>query len=350
MFMSIESVRRRTVIAIAATFAGVLAFAPCSPASAQQPIELKVAHFLPTANGMHKDFVEPWSRQLEACSHNKVKVTIYPAGTQLANIGRLYDEVSSGVVDVALGLAGIPAGRLNRLRLMELPFMVQTADAASRTLWDLHDLIKPDFPNMKVLALFATNAGQIHMVKKRVRNTDDLKGMRIRFPSDAVKDMLSYLGAVPVGLPPGAVYENMEKGVIDGAVFTWDAMDSFKLAEVTKYHLDAKAYVATFWFAMNEKRFDSLPKDVQACISKQSGATLAAKFGTWWNEWDAPGLKLVKEKKHPIDELSAAQRTKWREILKPMIDKYIANVESKGVKNARDIYNKMREQVATYEK
>ena len=350
MFKSTDGVRRRTLIALAAGFAGgAVALASASPASAQQ-IDLKVAHFLPTANGMHKDFVEPWSRQLEACSHNKVKITVYPAGTQLANIGRLYDEVNSGVVDIALGLAGIPAGRLNRLRLMELPFMVQTANAASSTLWDLHDLIKPDFPNMKVLALFASNAGQIHMVSKRVRNTDDLKGMRIRFPSEAIKDMLSYLGAVPVGLPPGAVYENMEKGVIDGAIFTWDAMDSFKLAEVTKYHLDAKAYVATFWFAMNQRKFDGLPKDVQACINKQSGAALAAKFGTWWNEWDAPGLKLVKEKHQPIDELTAAQRTKWREILKPMIDKYIANVEAKGVKNARDIYNKMQARVATYEK
>ncbi len=287
---------------------------------------------------------------MEACSKNKVKVTIYPAGTQLGNIARLYDEVQSGVVDIAHGLAGIPAGRLNRLRLMELPFTAKTADAASRTLWDMRDQIKPDFPNLKILALHAHNAGQIHMVTKRVRNTDDLKGMRIRFPSEAVKEMLSYLGAVPVGLPPGAVYENMEKGVIDGAAFTWDAMDSFKLAEVTKYHLDAKAYVSTFWFAMNQRKYDSLPKDVQACVDKLSGAALAAKFGKWWNEWDAPGLKLVKEKHQPIDELSDAQRDKWREILKPMIAKYIANVKAKGVSNAQAIYDKMRERVATYEK
>lgn len=49
--MSTDLVRRRTFIAMAAGFAGVLAIAPGTPASAQQPIELKVAHFLPTANG-----------------------------------------------------------------------------------------------------------------------------------------------------------------------------------------------------------------------------------------------------------------------------------------------------------
>lgn len=344
--MGRRNVVKSLLVLGAAAGLGLVAAAP--PASAQ-PIQLKLAHFLPTANGMHKDFLEPWARQLEACSNNKVKVTIYPAGTQLGKITRLYDEVQSGVVDMAQGLAGIPAGRLNRLRLMELPFTVKTADAASRTLWDLRDLIKPDFPNLKILALHAHNAGQIHMVTKRVRTMDDLKGMRIRFPSEAVKDMLSYLGAVPVGLPPGAVYENMEKGVIDGAAFTWDAMDSFKLAEVTKYHLDAKAYVSTFWFAMNQRKYDSLAKDVQACVDKLSGAALESKFGKWWNEWDAPGLKLVKEKHQPIDELSDAQRARWRETLKPMIAKYIATMVKRGVPNAQQIYDKMRERVAHYE-
>jgi TRAP-type C4-dicarboxylate transport system substrate-binding protein len=142
----------------------------------------------------------------------------------------------------------------------------------------------------------------------------------------------------------------MEKGVIDGAAFTWDAMDSFKLVEVTKYHLDAKVHESTFWFAMNQKKYDSLPKDVQACIDKLSGAALAAKFGKWWDEWDAPGLKLVKEKGHVIDELSDAERAHWREVLKPMIDKYIGEAEAKGVKDAREIYAKMQARVAVYEK
>jgi len=339
----------KKIVALAAALGAFGFLAAAQPANAQV-VELKLAHFLPTANGMHKDFMVPWGHDLETCSGGKVKVTVYPGGTQLGNIGRLYDEVSSGVVDIAHGLAGVPAGRLNRLRLMEVPFTIKTANAGARALWDLREEIQPDFPNLKILGLHMTNAGQLHMVSKRVRTTDDLKGMRIRFPSEAVKDMLSYLGAVPVGLPPGAVYENMEKGVIDGAAFTWDAMDSFKLAEVTKTHLDAKVHASTFWFAMNQKKYDSLPKDVQACVDKLSGATLAGKFGKWWDDWDAPGLKLVKEKNHTIDALSDAERANWRKLLKPMIDKYIATTESRGVKGAADLYAKMQAAVAKYEK
>ena len=110
MFKSTDGVRRRTLIALAAGFAGgAVALASASPASAQQ-IQLKLAHFLPTANGMHKDFLEPWARDLEKCSNGKVKVTIYPAGAQLGDVGQLYDEVSSGVVDITLGWGAFRQG------------------------------------------------------------------------------------------------------------------------------------------------------------------------------------------------------------------------------------------------
>lgn len=351
MFNSAESVRHRICIAVAVGLTGSLFFAQTEKVSAQQPIELKLAHFLPTANGIHKDFLEPWSRDLEACSGGKVKVAIYPAGTQLANIARLYEEVQTGVVDIAHGLSGVPAGRFERVRLMELPFMVKTADAAAKTSWDLYETyLAPDFSGVKVLALHSPNAGQIHTVAKRVRSIDDLKGLRIRFPSEAIKLMLEQLGAVPVGLPPGAVYENMEKGVIDGAAFTWDTMDSFKLAEITKYHLDANFYVTTFWFAMNKARYDGLPKDVQACVDKLSGKALAPKFGPWWTEWDRIGLDLVKQRNHPIDSLSPAERAQWIKALEPMVEKYLAGLEAKGIGNAREIYAKMKEKIASYDK
>jgi len=351
MFKSTRSARHRICIAVAVGFTASLFFAQTEKAKAQQPIELKLAHFLPTANGMHKDFLEPWSRELEACSAGKVKVTIYPAGTQLGNIARLYEQVQSGVVDIAHGLSGVPAGRFERTRLMELPFTVKTAGASAKTLWDLYEpYLKPDFSGVKVLALHSPNAGQIHTVNKRVKTVEDLKGLRIRFPSEAIKLALEHLGAVPVGLPPGAVYENMEKGVIDGAAFTWDTMDSFKLAEITKYHLDASFYLTTFWFAMNQAKYDGLSKDVQACVDKLSGKALVPKFGPWWTEWDRRGLDLVKARNHPIDTLSPAERVQWIKALEPMVEKYLAGLEAKGIKNARDIYAKMKEKVASYEK
>ncbi len=314
-----------------------------SSGTSAQATDLKLAHFLPTANGMHKDFMEPWARELEKCTDGEVKVTIYPGGTQLGNPVKLYDAVRAGAVDIAHGLSGLPGGRFERTRIAELPFIFDSADEATRTIWSVFpDHLEKEFPGVKILAIHAHNPGQVHTTNKQVKTTADLQGLRLRFPTAAAKSMIAALGGNPVGLPPGAVYENAEKGVIDGAVFTWDTMSSFNLAEVMKYHLDASAYVTTFWFGINQKTYDGLPDKAKACIDAQSGDALIAKFGDWWNEWDKAGYDRVSAEGHVITKLSDEERSEWNKQLEPMIADFIADLESKGIDDAKEVYNKMK--------
>ncbi|PVB62418.1 TRAP transporter substrate-binding protein [Labrenzia sp. 011] len=346
-----QNLRRKTGKAfIGAALASVMAVFPLCGATAQDKIRIKLAHFLPTANGMHSDFMEPWARDLEACTDGQVEVTIYPGGTQLGNIAKLHDEVRAGIVDIAHGLHGIPGGRFERTRIIDLPFTAASADAATRTLWELYpDYLAGEYDGLKVLALHAHNPGQIHTTDKRVETIDDLKGLRLRFPSGAVKSMLEALGATPQGMPPGAVYENAQKGVIDGAAFTWDTMASFKLAEVMKHHLDAKAYVVSFWFTANRKAYESWPQNVRDCVDQLSGDNLIPKFGDWWIAWDKAGLDAVAGDDHEIITLDDEQRAEWAAELEPMIDAYLADLEDKGIENAREIHDKMKETAARYD-
>lgn len=319
-------------------------------AAQAEVITLKLSHFLPSAHPSQKDFLEPWAAELEKRTNGKVKVEIYPAGSAFGHVAKQFDQVRAGVVDIAHGLTGFPRGRLPRTLVTDLPFLVKTSDAASRTLWDLYPTyLAQEYKGMKMLAMHAHNAGLIHTRDKQVKTMEDLKGLRIRTPSLAISNMLKAMGATPVGLPPTQVYENLSKGVIDGNVFPYEAVNSFKLYEVLGYHLDAKAYTTSFYFAMNQKKFDSLPADVQKVIEEISGDTLVAKFGPWWTKWDQPGIAAIAKKGNPVTTLSDAQRGEWRTVLAPMIEAYLADMEKKGVKNAREIYAKAQELVAKYE-
>lgn len=326
--------------AIPLALTALLAF---SGTAAAQTVDLKLAHFLPTANGMHSDFMEPWARELETCSGGEVEVTIFPGGTQLGNPGKIYDAVRAGAVDIAQGLSGIPGGRFERTRIAELPFLFDNADEATRAIWSVFpEHLEEEFPGVKILAIHAHNPGQVHTTEKQVTTTEDLQGLRLRFPTAAASAMISALGGNPVGLPPGAVYENAEKGVIDGAVFTWDTMASFNLAEVMKYHLDAKAYVTTFWFGMNQNTYDGLSEKVKACVDAQSGEALISKFGDWWNSWDKAGYDRVVAEGHDITTLSDEERAKWAATLEPMVTKFIADLEAKGIDDATAIHDKLK--------
>lgn len=333
----------------AALAAAAFAMLPVRQAAAQT--ELKVSHFLPAVHGIHADFIEPWARELEKRTNGKIKVTVFPGGSSFGDVARQYDQVNAGVIDIAHGLHGIPRGRFPRTSIIDLPFLTESADAATRTLWALYPkYLQDEYRGVKVLALHAHNGGLIHTREKPVTQLADLKGLRIRAPSPAVQMMLEYLGATPVGLPPGQVYENLQKGAIDGAVFPWDPVASFKLAEVLKYHLDARTYTVSFFFVMNQRKYDSLPADVKQAIDATTGDAMISKFGPWWAKWDQAGLDQAKARGNTILRLSDAERQKWRQALAPMTEAYLKTIEDQGVKNVRDIYGEARRLVAQFEK
>lgn len=346
---NLKAILARAAFAVASG-AALFVAAPAQPVAAQE-IELKLSHFLPPGHGIHRDWLLPWGEELTKRSNGKVKVTIFPAGSAFGNPARQLEQAVSGVVDIAHGLRGVPAGRFNRMGIIEFPFLVETANAASRTLWEMYPKhFAQEFPDtVKVLGLHAHNAGLIHTRDKQVKNMDDLKGLRIRSPSPQINAMLQQLGATPVGLPPGEVYENLQRGVIDGAVFPWDPINSFRLFEVTKYHLDARSYTASFYFVMNKRKYDSLPAEVRKAIDDTTGAALTEKFGDWWNQWDAPGLEAASKKGNVMSSLSEAERNRWRDALKPTTEKLLTDLEGQGVKNAREIYREMQQRIAKYE-
>ncbi len=341
-------ITRRQALTSTATAALALGFPRVL--RAQPAIELKLSHFLPTGNGMHYDFMEPWARDLEARTDGRVKVTIFPGGTPLGNVAKQYDQVRAGVVDIAHGLHGIPSGRFPRTSVIDLPFMTESADAATRALWALHDrFFAVEYPGVKVLAVHAHNGGLIHTRDRQVVAMEDLKGLRIRFPSAATKMMLEYLGAVPVGLPPSQIYESLQKGVIDGLVMPWDPMYSFKLAELIDYNLDARAYTVSFYFVMNRRRYEGLPEEVRAAIDSISGDNLIPKFGPWWNAWDDLGKKAALADGGVVTRLTTEERDRWRETLGPMIDAYLAGLAEQGVENPREIYEALRAEIDAIE-
>lgn len=330
--------------------AAAAATATLTATVAQAEVTLKVSDYLPAVHGMETEIIVPWTEKITECTGGEVKFEIFTAGSQLGNVARQQEQAMAGVVDIAHGLHGIPRGRFPRTSLIDMPFLTDSAQAASYALWELYpDYLSEEYRGLKVLALHAHNGGLIHTRDKKVETMDDLKGLRIRTPSPAVSEMLSTLGADPQGLPPGEVYESLQRGVIDGTVFPWDPVNSFGLNEVLNYHLDLGAYTVSFFFVMNQRSFDKLSPEAQACIDKYSGADLVKQIGEGWDRWDQPGREQAIAAGHEITVLSPEERDKWREALQPMMAAYIQSVKDQGVDNAEEIYQAMQDKIAEFE-
>jgi TRAP-type C4-dicarboxylate transport system substrate-binding protein len=123
---------------------------------------------------------------------------------------------------------------------------------------------------------------------------------------------------------------------------------AFKIDEVTKYHTDIRFYVAAFWFAMNEKKFNSLPPDVRKVIDDVSGEKLVNQMGGWWNKWDKAGRAAAEARNNTIVVPPEAERKRWAEALSGVYNKQIIELEGQGIKNARDIFLEMQRTSAKY--
>lgn len=342
--------RHAFVLAVAATLAAAQPLQAQNAQVAQAPIELKLSYFVPQTHGWYRDWLEPWSQELARRTNGQVRITFFAAGSTFGNPARAYDQVVSGVTDIAVGLRGVPAGRFPRMSIIEIPFMAQTANAASRALWDVYPrYLREDFPDVKVLGLQAHNGGLITTRERPVTRLEDMRGLRLRTPSPVVSAMLQALGAVPVSMAPLEVYENVQRGTVDGAAFTWDALNAFRIVEVTRHEFDIRSYVASFYFVMNQRRYDGLPENVRRAIDELSGQYLAERYGEWWNRWDAPGLEAARARNHTITVASAEERARWQQALQPMVEQQLVELERGPVPNAREIYRAMREAVARYE-
>ncbi|WOF42276.1 TRAP transporter substrate-binding protein DctP [Sphingopyxis indica] len=140
---------------------------------------------------------------------------------------------------------------------------------------------------LKVLAVQGGPTVGIVTRNRRLKTLDDLKGLRIRAPTELLT-VLGTLGADPVNMPMGEVYSALAKGVIDGVVAPADTFRSLHFAEVAKHFntlvIPRGAYPAR---AMSQARWDRLTPEQQALLERGIGvweAAMMAELKTAWQQ------------------------------------------------------------------
>jgi len=108
---------------------------------------------------------------------------------------------------------------------------------------------------------------------KQINSPDDLKGLKIRVPAIPMwVSMFKALGAAPTALPFGELYSALQTKVVDGQENPLALIQSAKLYEVQKYcALTGHTWDGHFIFG-NAKKFQALPKEVQATLIKNLDA------------------------------------------------------------------------------
>ena len=331
-----KSILANTICGLSLLFALSLS----EPAAAETV--LKVASFTPKANTIFSCGVVPMLDELEAL--DDVKLEGYYGGGAFGNATQQYDQVARGIADMAFGISSYTEGQFPLTELITMPFAVDDLDSGARI---LNGVILPEFlgaewQDVKGIHLWMTSLYQIH-TRKALKDPTNLSGLRIRSAGDVHLAAMQALGAQVSFMPAPQIYENLQKGVLDGIHGNWTTTIAFKVAEVTKHHYVTNMGTSIGFTLMNKKTYEALPADAKAVVDKHSGTQASVKTSRCFLNSDGKAIELAKNLGNVIHELTPEQRRKMADTVAPVIEKRLAELEARGLP-ARAVYDRIIEE------
>ena len=305
-------------------------------------IELKLAYFVGDQHAMSRWLVK-WANNVERESGGRITVKRFP-GSQMGPVQQHYDFVRTGQADVAWFLHGATPGRFPLTEIVQVPYLVGSAEIGTKVLNDSElrsKYIDAEHRGVKVLLLLTHQPGNVHTTKKPIRTIEDMKGLRLRFASPTIRDFIAALGGTPVGVVPTEQVEQLQKGTIDGVFIDYGGAGiAFKMGGILKYSTEMYSYVSSFGVAMNPDFWNTLPPDLQALVTK-SMTGVEKEVGEAWDALDVPGKKALIDGGAEAIRLSAEENAKFRKIGAEVAEAKVNELESKGMP-ARAIYTMMK--------
>lgn len=301
-----------------------------------QEVTLKLHQFLPAQANVPKLILDVWADNVERDSAGRIKVDRFPSMQLGGAPPELLDQAIDGVADVIWTVVGYTPGRFPSTEVLELPFMVSDARAASYAYWKLFDAHMKDteFKDVHVLGTWVHGPGLFHTADP-VETPADLQGMKIRGASRMVNTLLEKLGAEPVGMPVPAVPEALSKGVIDGATIPWEVTGSLKVPELVGNHTEFEGpalYNVTFVLAMNKGVYEALPDDLKAVIDQNSGLEFSVFAGGVQSDADAPARQVAVDRGNTIITISKDEAAQtWLPLVQPIYASWVEEMKGKGI-------------------
>ena len=304
----------------------------------QATAEETVLRFTPLAQpgtAAINEFYKPWTDKVNAVSPGALKVELRE-GTTIANTINVYERVMSDVTHIGFVLFNYVSGKFPLAEVAALPFIADSSEQASAALWRLYKsgMLDAEFNDAKPLMLIGLPQSLLHLAKAP-KSLSDLSGLKIVAPTQITSLSTAHLGATPLSLSSPEAYQAILRGTADGTVLSYNVYVSFKIGEVTSYHIDAPLGTAAGMIFMKKSVYDALSPEAKKAIDQNSGEEASRAWGKWWDGDNENGRQTaLHDPKQKVVTLDPALRAEWQKKLdgaieewgktRPGIDKAIA--------------------------
>ncbi|MCX8003931.1 MAG: TRAP transporter substrate-binding protein [Burkholderiaceae bacterium] len=237
-----------------------VALALAAGSAAAQQIKLTLGHGAAVGNPRHEAAVK-FAEVLKQKSNGRIEVQVSPSA-QLGDDAAMVTALRTGALDISANSQGAVANTVPEYAAFGMPFLFSSLPQA----WKLLDgplgqelAKKTEDKGMVVLGYWDNGIRHMTTSKKPILKPEDLKGLKMRTPPDAVTvDIMQALGAEAQQIKFAELYVALQQGVVDGQENPLMNIHASKLYEVQKFiSLTGHKYEMTP-FLMSKRTWDRL--------------------------------------------------------------------------------------------
>ncbi|HLI19674.1 MAG TPA: TRAP transporter substrate-binding protein [Stellaceae bacterium] len=307
---------------VAACAASALAIlSPSARADGETTLILATA--LPPGNPLSDQVLHPWADRVNKAGAGVLKIDIRD-GMEIANLDNSYDRVVADVAQISWLTHSNFAGKFKRSNVGGLPFVSDKSEDASVAMWRLYQtgLLDPEYDEVQPIMIAVLSQAGFHF-RTAPASLDNLRGLKIIPPSKEGGELAQRLGMAPTVMAVTQTYEALQRHTVDGVMLGWTAVLSFKLQEVTTYHIDAALGSTAGMLFIAKKRYRSLPPAAKAILDRFSGESESRALGAFWDRLQSFGDGLVKGLPHQtLVTASPELVAKWHAAAAPIVEEW----------------------------
>lgn len=286
-------------------------------AHAQEPIIIKFSHVVAPDTSKGKA-AERFKQLAERATEGRVRVLIYP-NSELYQDREELEALQLGAVQMlAPSLAKFSPLGVHEFEVFDLPFIFPDKAALHRiTEGPIGRSLLRRLESKGIIGLaFWDNGFKSMSANRPLRVPADFRGLRMRIQPSRVLDIqMRALGAIPMIMRFGEVYQALQTGVVDGTenppsnFYTQDMQNAQSHLTVSRHGYLGYAVV------VNKKFWEGLPPGIRSALEDAMHEATRYANAIAQEENDQALEAVRRSGKTEIHVLSDEERRQWRDAL-----------------------------------
>ncbi|WP_163851336.1 TRAP transporter substrate-binding protein [Pseudooceanicola aestuarii] len=290
-------------------------------ATTAQAKELAFAVFIPASSPTIQQVYQPWVDWFnEQVADDDVSIKMFAGGTLGRNPFTQADLVANGVADMTLTVPSYTPGVYPDFDIFELPGLARTTAEGSQAVLELYEEGKlRGYQDYHVVALYTSGGYMLH-TKEPLADFAAIKDRKLRVAGQIQTAVVDALGGVPQNMSALEMAENIDRGLIDGAVADASVAKTFRVADVAPHHYDAEMGVLVFAIILNKDVYEELPDSAKTALAESRQFIVDRQVASYTAAIEANMTAWTEDPDHNVVIPDAADRARITEAVQPVVD------------------------------